>query len=103
MLKLTQPVFDRTDVSPLIEENIEDEHDTDHRVEGGQGSHGTEISPMVNNHEGEEDEAPGYQIHEHLQNQDDDVQGSQGFVLVIITKRHVQLDITFRICMIPGT
>ena len=28
-MKLTNPVLQRTDVSPLIEDNIEDEHDTD--------------------------------------------------------------------------
>ena len=75
MLKLTKPVFHRTGVSPLIEDNIEDEHDTDHRVEGGQSSHGGEISIIVNNHEGEEDENSGYKIHQHLQHQDHDVQG----------------------------
>ena len=60
LLKLTEPVLDRTKISPLIEHNIEDDHDTDHRVEGGQSSHGGEISPVVvvNNHEGEEDENP---------------------------------------------
>ena len=65
--KLTNPVLDRTEVSPLIEDNIEDEHDTDHRVEGGQGSHWREISFVVNNHEGEEDENSGDKIHQHLQ------------------------------------
>ena len=48
MLKLTEPVFDRTDVSPLIEENIEDEHDTDHRVEGGQSSQRGEVTLVLN-------------------------------------------------------
>ena len=75
ILKLTSPVLDRHEVSSLIEDNIEDEHDTDHRVKGSQTSHGGEISPVVNNHEGEEDENSGYKIHQHLQHQDHDVQG----------------------------
>ena len=91
MLKLTEPVFDRTDVSPLIEENIEDEHDTDHRVEGGQGSHGGEISFVVNSHEGEEDENSGDKIHEDLQHQDDDVKGGQCSFFGIITEESVNL------------
>ena len=36
---LTKPVLDRTEVSPLIEDNIEDDHDDNHGVERGQGSH----------------------------------------------------------------
>ena len=84
MLWLTKPILDRTEVSPLIEDNIEDEHDTDHRVEGGQSSHGRELSFVVNNHEGEEDENSWYKIHEHLQHQDDDVQGSQCPLFVIV-------------------
>ena len=75
ILKLTSPVLDRHEVSSLIEDNIEDEHDTDHRIEGGQSSHGREISLVVNNHEGEEDENSEYKIHQHLQHQDHDVQG----------------------------
>ena len=58
MFKLTNPVLDRTKVSSLIEDDIEDEHDTDHSVEGRKRSHGGEISIIVNNHEGEEDENP---------------------------------------------
>ena len=58
ILKLTSPVLDRHEVSSLIEDNIEDEHDTDHSVEGRKRSHGGEISIIVNNHEGEEDENP---------------------------------------------
>ena len=92
MLKLTQPVFDRKDVSPLIEENIEDEHDTDHRVEGGQSSHGRKLSFVVNDHEGEEDENPGYEIHQHLQHQDDDIQGGQCPFFVIVAKKNDQIN-----------
>ena len=36
---LTKPVLDRTEVSPLIEDNIEDGHDANHGVERGQSSH----------------------------------------------------------------
>ena len=82
--KLTNPVFQRTDIFSLIEDNIEDEHDSNHRVEGGQSSHGGEMSFVVNNHEGEKDENSGYEIHQHLQHQDDDVQGSQCSVFVIV-------------------
>ena len=86
--KLTNPVFQRTDIFSLIEDNIEDEHDTDHSVEGGQGSHGREISFVVNNHEGEEDEDSGYKVHQHLQHQDEDVQGSQCSVFVNVAKEN---------------
>ena len=58
MFKLTNPELDRTKVSSLIEDDIKDEHDTDQCVEGGQSSYGGEISIIVNNHEGEEDENP---------------------------------------------
>ena len=91
MLQLTKPVLDRAEVSSLIEDNIEDDHDTDHRVEGGQSSHGGEFSVMVNNHEGEEDEDSGYEIHQHLQHQDDDVQGSQCSVFVVVTEESNQI------------
>ena len=73
ILKLTNPILHRTEISSLIEDDIENKHDTDHGVEGGQSSDGGEISPVVNNHEGEEDKDSGYEIHEHLQHQDDDV------------------------------
>ena len=61
---LTKPVLDRKEVSPLIEENIEDGHDPNHCVERGQSSHWGESSiivvdigiGIVNNHEDEEDE-----------------------------------------------
>ena len=87
MWKLSKPVLDRAEVSSLIDNNIEDIHDTDHRVEGGQSSHGGEISPVVNNHEGEEDEDSGYKVHQHLQHQDDDAQERQCFVFVVVTKK----------------
>ena len=60
MLQLTKPTGERIEVSSLIEDHIEDEHDTDHHVEGGQGSHGRELSFIVNDHEGEEDKNPGH-------------------------------------------
>ena len=46
----------------------------------------------MNNHEGEEDENSGYEIHQHLQQQDDDVQGSQCSIFVIVTEESVKLD-----------
>ena len=89
MLFLTNPILDREDISSFIEDNIEDDHDTDHHVERGQSSHGGEISPVVNNHEGEEDENSGYKIHQNLQHQDDDVLGVQCSVFVIVTEESV--------------
>ena len=44
----------------------------------------------MNDHEGEEDENPGYEIHEHLQHQDDNVQGGQ--CSVFVTGDSVRLD-----------
>ena len=55
---LTKPVLWVPHVSSLIEDDIEDEHNSDHSVEGRKRSHGGEISIIVNNHEGEEDENP---------------------------------------------
>ena len=57
-MTLTKPVLDRTEVSPLIEDNIEDGHDANHGVERGQSSHRGEVSfvGVVDNHEDEEDE-----------------------------------------------
>ena len=46
----------------------------------------------MNNHEGEEDENSGDKIHQHLQHQDDDVQGSKSSFFVIVTKKSVNLD-----------
>ena len=58
------------EVSPLIEDNIEDSHDANHGVERGQRSHGRESPFVVDNHEDEEDENSGHKIHQHLQHQD---------------------------------
>ena len=44
LLILTKPVLDRAKVSPLIEDHIEDEHDTNHGVEGDQSSEGRELT-----------------------------------------------------------
>ena len=46
----------------------------------------------MNNHEGEEDKDSGYEIHEHLQHQDHNVQGGQCSVLIIVTVESVNLD-----------
>ena len=46
----------------------------------------------MNDHEGEEDENPRYEIHEHLQHQDDDVQGGQCSVFVFVTGDSIKLD-----------
>ena len=42
----------------------------------------------MNSHEGEEDENSGDKIHEDLQHQDDDVQGSQCPVFVNVAKEN---------------
>ena len=73
ILPLTKPVFWGTEVSPLIEDNIEDEHDTNHFVEEDQSSLRGEVAIVVNNHEDEEDENSGHNVHKHLQQQDDNV------------------------------
>ena len=52
---LTKPVFSRTDVSPLIKDDIEDGHDANHGVERDQSSHRGEVSVVVDSHEDEED------------------------------------------------
>ena len=87
----TKPIFGRTEVSPLIEDNIEEGHDANHGIEWGQGSPGGELSIIiigivVDNHEDEEDENSGHKIHHHLQHQDQDVKRGQGFVFVFVTK-----------------
>ena len=64
---LTKPVLDRTKVSPLIEDHVEDGHEANHRVERGKSSHRGELSLVVDNHEDEEDENSGHKIHQHLQ------------------------------------
>ena len=46
------------------------------------------MSPVVNNHEGEEDENSGDKIHQHLQHQDDDVLMSQCPAFVNVTKKN---------------
>ena len=64
---LTKPVLDRTEIVPLIEDDIEDGHDSNHGVERGQGSHRGESSIVVDNHEDEEDENSRHKVHQHLQ------------------------------------
>ena len=81
---LTKPVLGRTEVSPLIEDNIEDGHDANHGVERGQSSHGGELSIVVDNHEDEEDENSGHKIHQHLKHQHQDVQKAQSFIFVFV-------------------
>ena len=82
---LTKPVLDSTEVSPLIEDNIEDGHDANHGVERDQSSHRGELAIVVDNHEDEEDENSGHKIHQHLQHQDQDVKSGQSFIFVFIT------------------
>ena len=81
---LPKPVLDRTEVSPLIEDNIEDGHDANHGVERGQSTHWGESSIVVDNHEDEEDENSGHKIHQHLQHQDQNVKSGQSFVLIFV-------------------
>ena len=83
-IKLTKPILDRTDVSPLIEDNIEDGHDANHGVERGQSSHRGESSIVVDNHEDEEDENSGHKIHQHLQHQDDHIEGVQSLIFILV-------------------
>ena len=70
---LTEPVLGGIEISPLIEDNIEDGHDANHGVERGQRSHGGEVSFVVDNHEDEEDENSEHKIHQHLQHQHENV------------------------------
>ena len=67
---LTKPILGRKGNSPLIESNIEDDHDANHGVERDQRSHRRELSFVVDNHEDEEDENSGHNVHKHLQQQD---------------------------------
>ena len=69
ILTLTKPVLGRTEVSPLIEDDIEYGHDANHGVERGKSSHRGELSIVVDNHEDEEDENSGHKIHQHFQHQ----------------------------------
>ena len=62
-VKLTKPVLGRTDISPLIKDNIEDGHDANHGVERGQSSHRGELSIVVDNHEDKKDDDSGHKIH----------------------------------------
>ena len=82
--ELTQPVLGRFEVIPLIKNHIEDGHYANHCVERDQSTHGAELTFVVNNHEDEEDENSGYKIHQHLQHQDQDVEGSQSFLFVFV-------------------
>ena len=83
---LTKPVLDRTEVSPLIEDNIEDGHDANHGVERDQSSHRGELSIVVDNHEDEEDENSGHKIHQHLQHQDDHIERVQSLIFILVAR-----------------
>ena len=50
-------------------DHIEDEHDSNHCVEGNQSPHWREMTILVNNHEDEENENSGHDIHEDTQQQ----------------------------------
>ena len=54
---LTQPVFGRAEVSPLIKDNIEDGHDANHGVKRGQSAQRGKLSIVVDNHENEKDQS----------------------------------------------
>ena len=64
---LTEPVLGGIEISPLIEDNIEDGHDADHRVEGGKSSPRGKLPIVVDNHEDKENEDSGHKVHHHLQ------------------------------------
>ena len=88
---LTKPVLDRTEVSPLIEDNIEDGHDANHGVERGQSSHRRELSIVVDNHEDEEDENSGHKIHQHLQHQDYHIERVQSLIFILVARLNNEL------------
>ena len=84
---LTKPVLCRTEVSPLIEDNIKDDHDANHGVERCQGSHGGKSAfTVVNNHEDEKDENSGDKIHQHFKHQDNLIQRVQSLIFVVVAK-----------------
>ena len=87
----TKPVFRRTEVSPLIEYNIEDDHDTNHGVERDQRSHRRELSFVVDNHEDEEDENSVHKIHQHLQHQHQDVKRGQSLIFILVARLNNKL------------
>ena len=91
---LTKPVLWVPHVSSLIEDDIEDEHENNHAVEGSQSSHGRKSAIVVNNHEGEEYENSRQKIHRHLQHQDNDVKNGQSFLLVLVPDENYK-DFTF--------
>ena len=80
----TKPVFKGTDIIPLVEDNVEDDHDADHDIEGYKGCHWWELAFVVDNHEDEEDENSGHKIHQHIQHQDQDVKNSQSFFFIFV-------------------
>ena len=86
-LKPTQPIFKATDVFPLVEDNIEEDHDTDHDVEGNKSCHGWELAIVLDNHEDEEDNNFRKDIHQYFQYKNDDILLSQRFIFALITKK----------------
>ena len=56
--ELTEPVLDTAKVSPLVEDNIEDDHQPHHDVERNQCPHRGKLCFVVvqSHHEDEEDE-----------------------------------------------
>ena len=90
-VRLTKPVLERTEVSSLIEDNIEDSHDDNHYVEGAPSSHRREFSFVVDNHEGEEDENSGHKVHQHLQYQNQDVEQGQRLIFILVSRLNNRL------------
>ena len=82
---LTKPVLGRTDISSLVKDYIEDDHDANHGVEGDQSFPRRELSFLMDNHEDEKDDDSGHKIHQHPQHEYQDVQSAQSFLFVFIT------------------
>ena len=61
--QLTEPVLGRKDISPLVEDNIEDDHYANTGVERDQSFPRGKLSFLMDNHEDEKDDDSGYKIH----------------------------------------
>ena len=83
----TQPVFQGTDIISLVEDNIEDDHDDDHGIEGNKSCHRWELAIVVDNHEDEEDYNFRENVHQYFQYKNDNILLSQRFIFALITKK----------------
>ena len=83
--QLTEPVLGRKEISPLVEDNIEDDHYANTGVERDQSFPRGKLSFLMDNHEDEKDDDSGHKIHQHLQHQYQNVEASQSFLFVFVT------------------